>query len=222
MKSIRVLIVCLLFTCSGFSQQIIEVIDGFTLEPVDTFDLKIIAGRAKIKQTYSGTILIEKVKKGTKILLTNPNYMDLEIEVSGKKRPTVPTLFIPTENLLNTYHSRYAYYSNPVQTEDTVFNSVDEPASFIGDAAALKKYIAETVNYPEKCMEYGTSGKVYLKFIVEKDGTVSNVKVLKGVNQLMDAECVRVVKKMPRWKPAKNKGIVVRSYFNLPIAFSLL
>jgi protein TonB len=75
--------------------------------------------------------------------------------------------------------------------------------------------------YPEMSMEMGEQGKVYLKFVVEKDGTISNVEVIKGVSRDLDNEAKRLVRAMPGWKPGESKGMKVRSSFTMPINFEL-
>lgn len=102
-----------------------------------------------------------------------------------------------------------------------VYTSTDEPAEFVGGYAALKKYISNNINYPptDGCI-YNTS-KVYTEFIVLKDGSISAIKVMRGVPDCpeCDKEAVRVIKNMPNWIPAKVNGQSVNSYFRLPVKF---
>jgi TonB family protein len=108
-----------------------------------------------------------------------------------------------------------------------VFNDIIEnailqiPASFENGEESLKKFINEKMIYPKFCKENKIQGRVVMKFVVEKDGTLSNVTILKKVNELLDEEAIRLVKSMPRWKPGSNDGKPVRAYFTLPIAFSV-
>lgn len=107
--------------------------------------------------------------------------------------------------------------------EPEIFEVVDEPASFPGGMEALKKYLTENIKYPQTAKDAGISGKVYLKFVVSGSGTVSNIKVMRGVPDCpeCDKEAIRVVKTMPNWIPGKIKGKEVNSVFNLPVAFKL-
>jgi protein TonB len=100
-----------------------------------------------------------------------------------------------------------------------VYSTTDEPAEFVGGYAALKKYILEKISYPSCREEY--DGKVYLRMIIQKDGSISNVSVLRGAPDCpeCDKEAVRVIKSMPNWVPAKVNGQPVNSYFNLPVRF---
>lgn len=104
-----------------------------------------------------------------------------------------------------------------------IFTIVEEQAEFPGGYAAMMKYIQQNVQYPAMAREAGISGKCFLKFVVNEDGDISNVEVLKGVPgcQECDREAVRVVKSMPKWKPAKMTGRAVKCYFNLPVNFKI-
>lgn len=105
--------------------------------------------------------------------------------------------------------------------EDQVFQVVETMPSFPGGQDAMSKYIAENIKYPEEARTKGIQGKVSLTFIIEKDGSVSHVKVLRGIGSGCDEEAVRVVSGMPRWTPGMQKGKPVRVQFNLPIQFAL-
>ena len=107
--------------------------------------------------------------------------------------------------------------------EPVILNVVDEPAEFPGGMAALKKYLADNMVYPQVAKDAGLSGKVYLKFVVSDQGTISNVKVVRGVPDCRecDQEAVRVVKNMPKWIPGKNSGKAVNTFYTLPINFKL-
>ena len=85
----------------------------------------------------------------------------------------------------------------------------------------MAKYLSENIKYPEEAKEKGISGRVFLSFVIEKDGTVSNVKVAKGIGKECDDEALRVVKAMPKWKPGLMKGKPVRVSYMLPIFFKL-
>ena len=105
--------------------------------------------------------------------------------------------------------------------EDTIYQICEIMPQFPGGEQAMMKYIAENVKYPEDAKEKNQSGRVFLSFVVEKDGRVDDVKVLKSVCESVDNEAVRVVKAMPNWKPGKQKGKPVRVSYCLPITFKL-
>ncbi len=107
--------------------------------------------------------------------------------------------------------------------QEVIEEVVEEQAEFPGGRAALLQYLANNIKYPDVALELGISGKCHLKFVVSTSGNISNVKVLRGVEGCpeCDAEAVRVVKGMPNWKPGKNNGKAVNSYYTLPVAFKI-
>ncbi len=105
--------------------------------------------------------------------------------------------------------------------EHKVFTVVEEPCQFPGGMGALMKFLSKNINYPEIAQDNGIQGRVIVSFIVEKDGLPSNVKVVRGIDPALDKEAVRVVKKMPAWKPGKQQGKSVRQRFTLPVVFRL-
>ncbi len=106
--------------------------------------------------------------------------------------------------------------------EPISFYVVEQRPEFPGGEAALFKYLEEHTKYPEPAKENGVTGTVYVQFIIDKDGKVTDVKVVRGVDPYLDKEAVRVVKSMPRWKPASQRGKPVRVIFQVPIRFELL
>ncbi|MBL7137912.1 MAG: energy transducer TonB [Bacteroidales bacterium] len=105
--------------------------------------------------------------------------------------------------------------------EAEIFTVVEENPLFPGGEAALYKFLSESIKYPEEAKELGIQGRVFVNFVVETNGSVSKVKVLRGIGGGCDEEAVRVVKSMPRWTPGKQRGIPVRVSYNLPIKFTL-
>jgi protein TonB len=107
------------------------------------------------------------------------------------------------------------------ETDAPVLTIVEKMPIFPGGEEELYKYVASSVVYPTAAKESGITGTVIVTFIVEKDGSVTNVKILKGIGGGCDEEALRVVKAMPKWSPGKQDGKPVRVQFNLPIRFSL-
>ena len=102
-----------------------------------------------------------------------------------------------------------------------VFKAPDEQPEFVGGQTALFNYLSNNVVYPPVAIQNNIQGRVVVSFIIEKDGSVSNVKLEYGVDPLLDAEALRVVKTMPSWNPGKISGKPVRTQFALPITFRL-
>lgn len=107
------------------------------------------------------------------------------------------------------------------QSKDSIYNTdaLEVMPEFPGGNEAMVKFIQENVVYPEKAKEKGISGKTFVSFTIEKDGSISDVKVLRGCDKECDAEAVRVVKSMPKWTPGKVKGQFVRVNFTMPFVF---
>lgn len=107
------------------------------------------------------------------------------------------------------------------EEENKVFDIVEQQPLFPGGPAALMKYLSENTKYPVVAQENGVQGRVFVQFVVEKDGSISDVHVLRGVDPSLDKEAVRVVKSMPRWTPGKQNGITVRVNYRVPVLFRL-
>ena len=107
------------------------------------------------------------------------------------------------------------------EEEKTIFTVVESAPSFPGGDEALYKYLAENIKYPQLARDNGFQGKVYLTFVVERDGSITDIKVLRDIGGGCGAEATRVVKSMPKWTPGKQRGKAVRVQFNLPVNFKL-
>ena len=105
--------------------------------------------------------------------------------------------------------------------EQEIFQIVEEMPAFPGGEAKLMEYVGKNVKYPQIARESGIKGRVFVSFVVEPDGSVSNVKVLRGIGGGCDEEAMRVVKAMPKWKPGKQRGKAVRVSYMLPVNFQL-
>ncbi|MDR0422933.1 MAG: M56 family metallopeptidase [Proteiniphilum sp.] len=110
---------------------------------------------------------------------------------------------------------------SPLRTSDEIFVVVEDQPVFPGGDAALMQFVSDNIRYPAEAKEKGIEGRVFLNFVVEKDGRISNVDVVSGVDPLLDAEAVRVLRLMPAWTPGKQRGEVVRVRFTLPVVFKL-
>ncbi len=110
----------------------------------------------------------------------------------------------------------------PIIDPDPIRYVAEEQPSFPGGNAELKRFLRNNIVYPQLAREVNISGRVYLQFIVEKDGSITNIKLLKDIGGGCDEEAIRVVKLMPEWNPGKQNGRPVRVMLTLPVKFSLL
>jgi len=108
-----------------------------------------------------------------------------------------------------------------VVEEEEIFQVVEEEPEFPGGMEALYRYLGESIKYPQLAKENNIEGKVYVTFVVEKDGSIANPRILRDIGGGCGQEAVRVVKAMPKWKAGKQRGKNVRVQFNLPVSFKL-
>ncbi len=108
-----------------------------------------------------------------------------------------------------------------IETKEDVFLVVENMPMFPGGEKAMYTYIAKNVTYPEKTKQAGIQGRVFIGFIVEKDGSITDVKIDRGVSPEIDQEAIRVIESMPNWKPGEQKGKPVRVQYRLPLKFTL-
>lgn len=102
---------------------------------------------------------------------------------------------------------------------DSIYNVVDQMPEFPGGMEAMMHYLSDNIRYPEKAKDDNIEGRVFIQFVVEKDGSIGEVKLLRGIGGGCDEEAIRVVKSMPNWEPGKIEGKPVKVYFSLPIVF---
>ena len=114
------------------------------------------------------------------------------------------------------------YDVNSTQPDnDSIYEICQVMPEFPGGEQALMKFVSSNVHYPEEAKDKGIEGRVFVSFVVEKDGSVTEVEVRKGIGKLCDEEAARVVKAMPKWKPGMQDGKPVRVHYNLPFFFKL-
>lgn len=111
----------------------------------------------------------------------------------------------------------------PVEEEevDEIFEIVEESAEPIGGMTAFYQYVSKSIKYPNQAKRMGVEGRVYVQFVIEKDGRISDVKAIRGIGAGCDEEAVRVVEGAPKWKPGKQRGRPVKQRIVLPINFKL-
>ena len=106
--------------------------------------------------------------------------------------------------------------------EQTIFEIVEEAPEFInGGMAGLMQYLSKNIKYPTIAQENGTQGRVVVQFVVNRDGSIVDAKVLRGVDPYLDKEALRVINSMPKWKPGKQRGKPVRCRYTVPVMFRL-
>lgn len=135
---------------------------------------------------------------------------DLDINVEDDQKTEVGDFIAPVDD-----------GEEVTVVEAEIFTIVEEQPGFPGGEAALMEYLKNNIKYPQLARESNIQGTVFVTFVVEPNGSISNVKVLRGIGGGCDDEAIRVVKNMPSWSPGKQRGKPVRVQFNLPIRFIL-
>lgn len=138
-------------------------------------------------------------------------------------------LFDVDGNLLFMEMRKIFYYGNATAdnagtsaaSDNAIYETVSQPAEFPGGNAALMSFIARNLKYPLLCQENGIQGKVVLKFVVEKDGSIGEIKTVSSPDRLLEKEALRVVRLLPRWKAGKQYGNAVRTWVTVPVTFKL-
>jgi protein TonB len=157
-----------------------------------------------------------------------PQVTDKEV-VEEEEMPTIEEVKqndIGSENIEGTGE---VVFDEPVQEvvqettedEDKIFMVVEQQAEYPGGLESMAKFLQKNVKYPAAARRMGIEGSVFVSFVVDKEGKISDPQVVKGISAECDKEAIRVVNLMPPWKPGKQNGRAVKSRFVLPIKFKL-
>lgn len=156
-----------------------------------------------------------------------PKVTDKEI-VEEEKIPTVEEIKQNDTGAENVEGPGEVVFEDPVEEvvkegndEDVIFAVVEQQAEFQGGFEAMGKFLAKNMKYPAQARRMGVEGSVYVSFVIDKEGNISDPQIIKGISAECDKEAIRVVKLMPPWKPGKQNGKPVKCRFVLPIKFKL-
>ncbi|MDP2890294.1 MAG: energy transducer TonB [Bacteroidota bacterium] len=126
------------------------------------------------------------------------------------------------DNYTAIYAEPQLFASKEIETDETtIFYAAEEMPEFPGGYQALLNFLSQNIRYPSIAAESGITGKVTVNFVVNKDGSISDATILRGVDQALDKEALRVINSLPKWKPGKQAGKPVRVSFSVPINFKL-
>lgn len=179
-------------------------------EKIGNIDSAAIAEDGAATQAVTEICIVDEVEKTKEVRSQEEKYSS-EAQSDAKKRDQV------------IEEVKVAYEPKAKPQNDHIVNMamVEQQPTFPGGDAALYKWLGNQIMYPADAAEEGIQGKVIVSFVIEKDGSISNARVLRSKHPSLDAEALRVVKKMPRWTPGKNNGQAVRVQYNLPVTFKL-
>lgn len=163
---------------------------------------------------------VEVLDYQTVHLMVNIEEKTVDVKVISTK-PKV-TVSVPATPAPAQTATAAAPQSTPTGVlADDVYVTAEQMPEFPGGTAALQKWISKNVRYPAVAHSNGITGKVYVSCVINKEGKVENVKVLRSVDKLLDKEAVRVIKAMPNWKPGMNNGELIKVSYNFPINFQI-
>lgn len=156
-----------------------------------------------------------------------PKVTDKEI-IEEEPMPTIEEVKQNDVGAENVEGTGEVIFDEPVQEvvaesndDDKIFTVVEQPAEYPGGLEAMYKYLQKNVKYPASARRMGVEGSVFVSFVVDREGKISDPQIVKGISADCDKEAIRVVSTMPPWKPGKQNGRAVKSRFVLPIKFKL-
>lgn len=196
---------------SSANYRLLLLNSSFIQQPIlaNNFNYSLIKIRIKmITKIKSSKIAASKLTMG--ILVTAALFMVFGFDYSES---------LPQEKKTNATQTKEPQKTD--QAQDQVFVVVEQMPEFPGGELALREFIAKAIKYPDDAIKAGTQGKVYITFVVSKEGKVVDPKVARGVSPSLDAEALRVVKSLPIWIPGKQRGVNVAVSYTIPIAFAL-
>ena len=148
------------------------------------------------------------------------NNLDKNVAVGSEKKEGADKRGVSSSTVDASSTPRAASVSNE-NVDNKVYDVAEQQPSFPGGQGALMSWIANNIHYPPVAEENGIQGRVMVSFVVEKNGSISQVQVVRGVEPSLDKEAVRVIKSMPKWTPGKQGGQAVRVKYSLPVSFKL-
>lgn len=182
-----------------------------------------------ISNNFNTPLIIKRMKKMAqtpskstthfKLLFTIPLIVGLVVLFSMQSSNAKNIIHPANKN--NSILLSSDIIQDSIPKNDKKFREVDKPAVFPGGNEQLPIYLGKNIKYPETCREKGIQGIVLVEFLITQEGNIEDVKVIKSVDPLLDQEAIRVIKLMPKWTPAENKGEKVNMIYNLPIRFKL-
>lgn len=150
-----------------------------------------------------------KVEEVLKIVENDANVQESTIQATDDTKQAIEVKYTPVEVV------------EEEPEEEQIFQVVEEQPEFPGGQIELMKFLQKNIKYPTISQENGVQGRVIVQFVVNRDGSIVDTQVMRGVDPYLDKEALRVVSAMPKWKPGKQRGKPVRTRFTLPVQFRL-
>lgn len=179
----------------------------------------------KILEAENGPLELQNIGKQLDAAIKNLKWKKIKFEI-----PPTAVVYDPqgselldASEIRGTPDDSVTLYSvtSPAENQEEIVNFPEVMPEFPGGTDALMSFLSKNIRYPEDAREMGIQGKVICQFVVEPNGEVTNISILRGVHPSCDQEAIRVLKKMPLWKPGMQKGRSIRVSYTLPISFRL-
>lgn len=204
-----VLILAVLFVSFEWTERDKQVTtDTGIVEPIFEEEMVPITEQEEVKQAPPPPEA-PKVEEVLKIVENDAQVEESTIQSSEETGQAVDVKYVPIE-----------VEEEPVE-EEQIFQVVEEMPEFPGGMAECLKFLAKNIKYPTIAQENGTQGRVTVQFVVNRDGSIVDAKVLRGVDPYLDKEAIRVISSMPKWKPGMQRGKAVRVKYTVPVMFRL-
>lgn len=195
----------------------------YTLDPKQvTVDYYYFGGLMEFVSHRIRSVNITVQTTGELVKLTGEISVFLEENVLHKEIEVIRVgSMFPREKFIRSSAYKLPAKEMQIDEDETVYQITELEAEFPGGYEALLNYFKENMNYPEDAKEANIQGRVYISVIIEKDGSIGEVQILRGIYSSIDKEAKRLAKEMPKWIPAENGGRNVRARVNLPITFKI-
>ncbi len=221
MKILSTFLLCFSFAFSVLAQE--ELITLTIIDPIQEYYIE----GAEIRQNSDnhligktdeyGNIRLDKAKIHEIVIIKN-GYLKRSYNISKVKANLEISIEIDPSKQLAPVETKEEIIRD---SSNQIYNFADQQAYFKDNQKGLMTYIQKNMEYPQYAIDHNIKGKVYLKFVVEADGRVTDVKVIRGASPCLDREAMRVISEMPNWVPGQMGGVNVASYFQLPLNFAL-
>jgi protein TonB len=199
---------------------------GITLMAFEwkTYDLDVNDGMQRAVVAIEEDMIIQTDQNTPPPPPPPPAQITTEIEIVTDDKEVAQDFDFNAEADEKTVVEEYVAPSIVVEEEEEekqIFIIVEESAGYPGGEEGRQKFLQDNLRYPAIARESGIQGTIYITFVVERDGSLTDIKILRGIGGGCDEEAMRVVKLMPKWAPGKQRGKAVRTQFNMPIKFTL-
>lgn len=184
-------------------------------EPIN--EVMIVKPKPKVQESYKQP---KRTKKGPVIVKDEPIKKDIEPKIIPKTKLT-PNPSLKFDLNAKTPDTGEEFEKPIINNVIIPFVGVEVKPMFVGGEDAMIKFLSKNIKYPSIARDKGVQGTVYVSFIIDKEGNVTSVEIAKGLEKNLDKETLRVIKKMPKWSPGKQRGIPVKVKYTIPVNYTL-